>query len=51
VTTAFGLLVASLPVMMFNYLTGRVEAFDVEMDNFVERTDRLLPEAAGHSPD
>jgi biopolymer transport protein ExbB/biopolymer transport protein TolQ len=33
VTTAFGLFVAIPAVMMFNYLTGRVEAFDVEMDN------------------
>src|ERR1700757_2947577 len=33
VTTAMGLLVAIPAVMMFNYLTGRVEAFDVEMDN------------------
>jgi len=33
VTTAFGLLVAIPAVMMFNYLTGRVEAFYVEMDN------------------
>jgi biopolymer transport protein ExbB/biopolymer transport protein TolQ len=33
VTTAIGLLVAIPAVMMFNYLTGRVEAFDVEMDN------------------
>src|ERR1700723_1323277 len=33
VTAAFGLLVAIPAVMMFNYLTGRVEAFDVEMDN------------------
>jgi biopolymer transport protein ExbB/biopolymer transport protein TolQ len=33
VTTAFGLLVASPAVMAFNYFTGRVEAFDVEMDN------------------
>jgi biopolymer transport protein ExbB len=32
-TTAVGLLVAIPAVMMFNYLTGRVEAFDVEMDN------------------
>jgi len=31
VTTAFGLLVPA--VMAFNYFTGRVEAFDVEMDN------------------
>jgi biopolymer transport protein ExbB len=33
VTTAIGLVVAIPAVMMFNYLTGRVEAFDVEMDN------------------
>jgi biopolymer transport protein ExbB/TolQ len=33
VTTAFGLLVAIPSVMCFNYFTGRVEAFDVEMDN------------------
>ena len=33
VTTAFGLLVAIPAVMTFNYFTGRVEAFDVEMDN------------------
>jgi len=33
VTTAFGLFVAIPAVMMSNYLTGRVEAFDVEMDN------------------
>jgi biopolymer transport protein ExbB len=33
VTTAFGLFVAIPAVMMFNYLTGRVESFDVEMDN------------------
>jgi biopolymer transport protein ExbB len=33
ITTALGLLVAIPAVMMFNYLTGRVEAFDVEMDN------------------
>jgi biopolymer transport protein ExbB/TolQ len=33
VTTAIGLAVAIPAVMMFNYLTGRVEAFDVEMDN------------------
>jgi len=33
VTTAFGLLVAIPAVMAFNYYTGRVEAFDVEMDN------------------
>ena len=33
VTTAFGLFVAIPAVMMYNYLSGRVEAFDVEMDN------------------
>src|ERR1700726_1233308 len=33
VTTAVGLFVAIPAVMMFNSLTGRVEAFDVEMDN------------------
>jgi biopolymer transport protein ExbB/biopolymer transport protein TolQ len=33
VTTAFGLLVAIPAVMAFNYFTGRVENFDVEMDN------------------
>jgi biopolymer transport protein ExbB len=33
VTTAIGLLVAIPAVMMFNYLTGRVKAFDTEMDN------------------
>jgi biopolymer transport protein ExbB/biopolymer transport protein TolQ len=33
VTTAIGLFVAIPAVMMYNYLSGRVEAFDVEMDN------------------
>ena len=33
VTTAFGLFVAIPAVMMFNYFTNKVEAFDVEMDN------------------
>ena len=33
VTTAFGLTVAIPAVMAFNYFTGRVENFDVEMDN------------------
>src|SRR5579862_7491769 len=33
VTTALGLFVAIPAVMMFNYFTNRVEAFDVEMDN------------------
>ena len=33
VTTAIGLFVAIPAVMMFNYFTNKVEAFDVEMDN------------------
>jgi biopolymer transport protein ExbB/TolQ len=33
VTTAMGLLVAIPAVMAFNYFTGKVESFDVEMDN------------------
>ncbi len=33
VTTAVGLFVAIPAVWMFNYFTGRLEAFDVEMDN------------------
>jgi biopolymer transport protein ExbB len=33
VTTAIGLFVAIPAVWMYNYLNGRVEAFDVEMDN------------------
>jgi biopolymer transport protein ExbB len=33
VTTAFGLFVAIPAVMMFNYFTNRIEAFDVEMGN------------------
>lgn len=33
VTTALGLLVAVPAVWTFNYFTGKVEAFDVEMDN------------------
>jgi len=33
VATAIGLFVAIPAVMMYNYLSGRVEAFDVEMDN------------------
>jgi biopolymer transport protein ExbB len=33
ITTALGLFVAIPAVMMFNYFTNRVEAFDVEMDN------------------
>ncbi len=33
VTTAFGLFVAIPAVWMFNYFTGKLEAFDVEMTN------------------
>ena len=33
VTTAFGLFVAVPAVWMYNYFTGRVDAFDVEMGN------------------
>ena len=33
VTTAVGLFVAIPAVWMFNYFTGRIEAFDVEMGN------------------
>src|SRR5450631_3010931 len=33
VTTAIGLFVAIPAVMMFNYFSNKVEAFDVEMDN------------------
>ncbi len=33
VTTAFGLLVAVPAVWMFNYCTGKIEAFTIEMDN------------------
>jgi biopolymer transport protein ExbB/TolQ len=48
VTTAFGLLVAIPAVMLFNYFTNKVEAFDVEMDNssselvdyFIKQTQR-----------
>ena len=48
VATAIGLLVAVPAVWMFNYFTGKVEAFDVEMDNssselidyFIKRTAR-----------
>jgi biopolymer transport protein ExbB len=33
VTTAVGLFVAIPAVWMFNYFTGRIDAFDVEMGN------------------
>ena len=32
-TTALGLTVAIPAVMMFNYFTSKIKAFDVEMDN------------------
>jgi biopolymer transport protein ExbB/TolQ len=32
-TTALGLAVAIPAVVMFNYFTSRIRAFDVEMDN------------------
>ncbi len=48
VTTAVGLVVAIPAVMMFNYFTNRIEAFDVEMGNssselidyFIKRSQR-----------
>jgi len=33
ITTAFGLFVAVPAVWMFNYFNGKVEGFNVEMDN------------------
>ena len=50
VTTAFGLLVAIPAVMMFNYLTGRVEAFDVEMDNSSSELIDYFLKRRGSSP-
>jgi biopolymer transport protein ExbB/biopolymer transport protein TolQ len=48
VTTAVGLFVAIPAVWMYNYFSGRIEAFDVEMGNssselvdyFLKRTQR-----------
>lgn len=48
VTTAFGIFVAVPAVWMYNYFTGKIEAFDVEMDNssselidyFIKRSQR-----------
>ena len=48
VTTAIGLFVAIPAVVMFNYFTNKIEAFDVEMGNssselidyFLKRTQR-----------
>jgi biopolymer transport protein ExbB/biopolymer transport protein TolQ len=49
VTTAIGLFVAIPAVWMFNFFTGKLEAFDVEMDNssselvdyFIKRSQRV----------
>jgi biopolymer transport protein ExbB/biopolymer transport protein TolQ len=48
VTTAIGLFVAVPAVWVYNYFTGKVESFDVEMDNssselidyFIKRSSR-----------
>jgi biopolymer transport protein ExbB/TolQ len=46
-TTALGLTVAIPAVMMFNYFTSKIKAFDVEMDNFSsELVDYFLKRAA-----
>ena len=50
VTTAVGLFVAIPAVMMFNYLTGRVEAFDVEMDNSSSELIDYFLKRAGRAP-
>ncbi len=48
VTTAFGLLVAIPAVMMFNYLTNRVEDMQVDIaDSASELVDYLIKEGAG----
>jgi biopolymer transport protein ExbB len=50
VTTAFGLLVAIPAVMMFNYLTNRVEEMQVDIsDSANELVDYLLKEGQGGS--
>jgi len=49
ITTAVGLFVAIPAVLVFNYFTGRIEAFDVEMGNssselidyFLKRSQRV----------
>lgn len=47
VTTALGLTVAIPAVMMFNYFTSKIKAFDVEMDNSSsELVDYFLKRAA-----
>ena len=48
VTTAFGLLVAIPAVMMFNYLTNRVEDMQVDInDSATELVDYFLKEGRG----
>ena len=42
ITTAFGLFVAVPAVWAYNYLPGKVEGFNVEMDNSASRAARLL---------
>lgn len=50
VTTALGLTVAIPAVMMFNYFTSKIKAFDVEMDNSCsELVDYFLRRSAIHS--
>jgi biopolymer transport protein ExbB/TolQ len=51
VTTALGLLVAIPAVMMFNYFTTKIRAFDVEMDNSSsELVDYFLKRATATRP-
>ena len=55
VTTAIGLFVAIPAVWMFNYFTGKIEAFDVEMGNssselidyFLKRSQRAAAQEVG----
>lgn len=50
VTTALGLFVAIPAVWAYNYFTGKIEAFDIEMDNSAsELVDYFLKQAAGRS--
>jgi biopolymer transport protein ExbB len=51
VTTAFGLLVAIPAVMMFNYLTNRVEEMEVDInDSANELVDYFMKEGHGSEP-
>ncbi len=51
VTTAFGLLVAIPAVMMFNYLTNRVEEMEVDInDSANELVDYFMKEGQGSEP-